>query len=113
MAAAYLAGIALLATGRSGARVTAILAPAGRMAAGNYIAQSVLLMLVLTGYGYGFALADELPPLAVLGVSVLIVAALYAASSRWPAQHPYGPVEWLLRAVTYNTLPPWRIDQGA
>ncbi|UGT62378.1 DUF418 domain-containing protein [Nocardia asteroides] len=107
MAAAYLSGIALLATGRSGARVTAILAPAGRMAASNYIAQSVLLMLVLTGYG--FALADELPPLAVLGVSVLIVAALYAASGWWLARHPYGPVEWLLRAVTYNTLPPWRI----
>lgn len=87
-------------------RVTGVLAAAGRMAASNYLARSVVLMVLLTGYGFGPA--DDLPPLAALGAGVLVVAAQYAGSAWWLRWHPYGPVEWVLRAAIYRTIPPWR-----
>ncbi|UGT56287.1 DUF418 domain-containing protein [Nocardia asteroides] len=106
MTFAYLAAILRLAHLPRTGRYLALLAPAGRMAATNYIGQSVVLMIVYTGYG--FALADDLPPLAVIGVALLTFAAQLAFSARWLRGHAYGPVEWVLRAATYRTIPAWR-----
>lgn len=106
MTFAYLAAILRLARLPRTGRYLARLAPAGRMAATNYICQSVVLMIVYTGYG--FALADDLPPLAVLGVALLTFAAQLAVSAWWLRGHAYGPVEWVLRAATYRTIPAWR-----
>ena len=60
MTFAYVAVILLAAQSARLGRYTALLAPAGRMAATNYIGQSIVLMLVYTGYG--LALADDLSP---------------------------------------------------
>lgn len=106
MTFAYVAAILLAARSARLGRATALLAPAGRMAATNYIGQSIVLMLVYAGYG--LALADTLPPLAVIGIALLTFAAQLALSAWWLRGHRYGPVEWLLRAATYLTIPPWR-----
>ena len=63
-------------------------------------------MVVYTGYG--FALADDIPPLGVVGIGLLTFAAQLALSSWWLRGHPYGPIEWVLRAATYLTVPAWR-----
>jgi uncharacterized protein len=84
-------------------RFVGVLAPAGRMALTNYLGQSLLAVLVFTGAGLG--LAGEAGPAAVFLVAVAIFALQVWFSAWWLARHRYGPVEWLLRAVTNAELP--------
>ncbi|WP_433761690.1 DUF418 domain-containing protein [Nocardia sp. CA-135398] len=106
MTFAYIAGIIMLTRSARTVRYTALLAPAGRMAASNYIMQSVVLMVIYTGYG--FALADDVPPAGVIGIALVTYSAQLAFSHWWLRGHAYGPVEWVLRAATYLSVPPWR-----
>ncbi|WP_246023555.1 DUF418 domain-containing protein [Nocardia yunnanensis] len=80
----------------------ALLAPAGRMTASNYIGQSVIMMLLYTGYG--LALADCIPPAGVVLLAVLTYLAQLRISAWWLRRHHYGPIEWVLRAATYGSL---------
>ncbi|WP_431951725.1 DUF418 domain-containing protein [Nocardia lijiangensis] len=106
MTFAYIAGIVLLARAPRSAPTIARLAPAGRMAASNYIGQSIVLMVLYTGYGFAFA--DKVPPAVVIGLALLTYMAQLALSAWWLRDHRYGPVEWLLRAATYLRVPAWR-----
>ncbi|MEV6773336.1 DUF418 domain-containing protein [Nocardia sp. NPDC051030] len=105
MTLGYVAGIVWLTRSRWAAAV-ARLAPAGRMAASNYILQSVVLMVVYTGYG--LALADRVPPVVVVVIALVTYAAQLQLSAWWLRRYGYGPVEWLLRAATYLSVPAWR-----
>ncbi|MFF3437636.1 DUF418 domain-containing protein [Streptosporangium sp. NPDC002721] len=96
LAAAYV--VTLLRLVRRFPPVAGALAPAGRMAASNYVGQSVLLCLVFTGYGLG--LMGRIPPLGVMGVAVVVYAVLLALSAWWLRGHRYGPVEYGLRRLT-------------
>ncbi|MFD0467119.1 DUF418 domain-containing protein [Nonomuraea thailandensis] len=96
LAAAYM--VTLLRVTRRFPAVGRALAPAGRMAASNYLGQSVLCCLVFTGYG--LALAGRLSPLAVMGVALVIYTILLGLSAWWLRTHRYGPVEHVLRRVT-------------
>ncbi|GAB3842755.1 DUF418 domain-containing protein [Dactylosporangium cerinum] len=89
-----------------GARIAATLAPAGRMALTNYLSQSLLCVLLFTGAGLG--LIGTVPPLGVLAIAFAIFAAQLPVSAWWMRRHRYGPVEWLLRAVTNAEWPAWR-----
>ncbi|MFI7000046.1 DUF418 domain-containing protein [Nocardia sp. NPDC050175] len=84
--------------------VQEVFAPAGKIAATNYIGQSLIAAILFTGYG--FALAGELSDWTVLGLAVTIYAAQLAASAWYVRRHRYGPIEWVLRAATYGTLRP-------
>ncbi|MBL1077023.1 DUF418 domain-containing protein [Nocardia sp. 2] len=106
----YVAGIVWLTRSRWAGAVGR-LAPAGRMAASNYIAQSVVFMLLYTGYG--LALADRVPPVVVVLLALVTFAAQLWCSAWWLRRHPYGPVEWLLRAVTYLSIPAWRSRESS
>ncbi|MFI9504111.1 DUF418 domain-containing protein [Nocardia sp. NPDC052566] len=110
MTFAYMAGIIMLGQRANTARLVAWLAPAGRMAASNYIAQSVVLMVIYTGYG--FALADKVPPAAVIAIALVTYAAQLVLSRRWLRTHQYGPVEWVLRSATYLAIPAWRRENS-
>ncbi|MFI7441930.1 DUF418 domain-containing protein [Nonomuraea indica] len=96
LTAAYVA--TLLRTVRRHPAVGRALAPAGRMAASNYIGQSLLACLVFTGYG--LALAGRLEPIAVMGVAAAVYTALLALSAWWLRSHRWGPVEYGLRRLT-------------
>ncbi|MGW4791307.1 DUF418 domain-containing protein [Nonomuraea sp. NPDC004297] len=96
LAAAYV--VTLLRVVRRLPAVGRALAPAGRVAASNYVGQSVLCCLVFTGYG--LALAGRLSPLAVMGVALAIYPLLLWLSALWLRTHRYGPVEYVLRRVT-------------
>ncbi|QLY28332.1 DUF418 domain-containing protein [Nocardia huaxiensis] len=101
----YIAGLIWLTRSRYADSV-ARLAPAGRMAASNYIGQSVVCMLIYSGYGLG--LAGKVPPAAIVAIATTTFAAQVWFSARWLRGHAYGPVEWVLRAATNLAVPAWR-----
>lgn len=103
LTAAYVCGTLLLLRGPRGARLTALLAPAGRMALTNYLSQSLVMALVFTGYG--LALYDRLPPAVVTAGACALYGVQLALSARLMTRFRYGPVEWLLRAVTVGHAP--------
>ncbi|MFD3681678.1 DUF418 domain-containing protein [Streptomyces sp. NPDC058613] len=103
LTAAYVCGMLLLMRTARGARVMAVLAPAGRMALTNYLSQSLVMALVFTGYG--LALYGRLGPAVVVLGALVLYGAQLALSARLMARFRYGPVEWLLRTVTLARLP--------
>ncbi|PPB48578.1 DUF418 domain-containing protein [Arthrobacter pityocampae] len=93
----YAAALLLVLGSRAGRVVTAVLAPTGRLSLSNYVAQSVVLCLVFTGYGLG--LMDRLPPAVVVVVVVVLFAGQAAASSLLLSRYWTGPLEWTLRHI--------------
>ena len=84
---------------RASPLVIAWLAPAGRMALTNYLAQSVAMGLLLSGWGFGIDM------LAYWQLSVVAIAIfmLQLVSSRWwLGRYAQGPVEAVWRAWTYR-----------
>ncbi|MEV4251234.1 DUF418 domain-containing protein [Streptosporangium canum] len=106
LAAAYAAAILRLAHGRHGHAVVAALAPAGRITLTNYLGQSLVGALLFTGFGA--ALAGRVSPAGVTAIALALFALQAAGSRWWLRSHPYGPMEWLLRAWTTLSVPPWR-----
>jgi uncharacterized protein len=85
--------------------VTRTFAPAGKVAATNYISQSVITSIIFTGYG--FALVGCLPDWLVLAIAAGIYIAQLAISNHWMRRHRYGPIEWVLRRATYGRSQNW------
>jgi uncharacterized protein len=102
--------IALLAlTARIGllAWLIPMLAPLGRMAFTNYIAQSVLVTAIFYG-GRGPALFDRVdrPGLALVVLAIWALQLVW--SHLWLRQFQYGPLEWLWHGLTYGRFAPIR-----
>lgn len=87
-----------------------LLSSAGRMALSNYIMQSIICALIFHGYGLG--LINRLSLVEVLGLGMLIYTAQLGFSQWWLKRCRYGPLEWLLRAVTIGRWPQWRAERG-
>jgi uncharacterized protein len=81
------------------------LAPAGRMALTNYLMQSLACALVFTAWGWG--LIGHMAPLSVGLIALAIYVVQLGLSRWWMCSHVYGPVEWLLRAITHWQWPVW------
>jgi uncharacterized protein len=82
---------------------------AGRMALTNYMMQVLLLDVCFTPHGLGWSV----PPLLVPVVAVALFAAQAAFSRWWLARHPWGPLEWMWRSVTYWKRQPTRLSPAA
>ncbi|MEU7729725.1 DUF418 domain-containing protein [Streptomyces sp. NPDC040724] len=106
LAAAYAATVLRTLAGPRGRRLTAVLAPAGRMTLTNYLTQSLVLAFVFTGFGA--ALVGRVAPALVTLTALALFAVQLVFSHWWLARHPYGPVEWALRAVTLARRPRWK-----
>ena len=107
----YACAFLLMLRSRLGARLSAWLVPAGRMALTNYLMQSVVCALVFTAWG-----ARQMglwSPLEAGGLALVIFLAQTAASAWWMRRHAYGPVEWFLRALTVGVWPQWRRTSDA
>ncbi|MVT25396.1 DUF418 domain-containing protein [Nesterenkonia alkaliphila] len=91
--------VLLLVLFRSAVPLTRLLAPAGRMSLTNYLTQSVVMVILFAGVGFG--LAGELSELAVGGTVLAIWAAQLVISHLWFARFARGPLEAPLRAWTY------------
>ncbi len=85
-------------------RADAWFGPAGRIAASNYIGQSLITAILFTGLGFG--LAEKVPVWGTLVIALAIYVTQLAVSAWWTRRHRYGPVEWLLRTVTYGVRRP-------
>jgi uncharacterized protein len=105
LTAAYVAALLLVLQRPQGASFGAWLAPAGRMALTNYLMQSLVCAVLFTAWGWG--LIGRLAPLTVSLIAVAIYLVQLGVSRWWMRSHVYGPVEWLLRAVTHWQLPVW------
>lgn len=106
LAGGYVAGAMLLFNIATGACLVVVLAPAGRMALSNYLGQSLACSLIFTAYGFG--LVGQIAPLGVMGIAIGLYLCQLAVSAWWLRRHAYGPLEWLLRALTIAAWPRWR-----
>ncbi len=75
------------------------LTPGGSSSLSAYIGESVIASFVLCGYGFG--LIGDIGPLGILLVAVAIYATLEVCARLWLCRYRQGPLEWLLRSVTY------------
>lgn len=89
-------------------RILAPVAAAGRMALTNYLTQTLILITLF--YGFGFGLFYRV----TLAQGVLITIALYLIqvvwSNFWLKKFKYGPLEWLWRGLTYKKFEPLRYN---
>ena len=76
------------------------LAPAGRMPLTNYLLQSVLMGLLLSGWGLGLGATLGRAELALLAVAIVVVQIML--SRLWIARLGAGPMETLWRTATYS-----------
>ncbi|MBC9915126.1 DUF418 domain-containing protein [Chitinophaga varians] len=73
---------------------------AGRMAATNYLLQSVTCIWIYYSFGGGlYAYAS--PPVYLL-IWLLVLGGQLAVSSWWMNHFRFGPVEWIWRKLTYG-----------
>lgn len=79
---------------------------AGRMAFSNYIAMSLVMMLVFQGWAGG--MYGEYHRAYLLLIVLLGWALMLTFSRLWLAKYRYGPLEWLWRCLTYWRLFPIR-----
>ena len=70
----------------------------GRMAFSNYIASSVVCVLIFHGYGLGWY--GHLERWQCYLVVPIVWALLLGWSKPWLQRHAYGPLEWLWRSLT-------------
>ncbi|WP_374650522.1 DUF418 domain-containing protein [Dongia sp.] len=106
LAGAYVAAFLLLCQTPGGRVLAGLLAPAGRTALSNYIAQSLVCAVIF--HAWGFRLIGSIPPHALFWLTFAIFAAQLILSHLWMGRFAYGPLEWLLRMVTYFQLLPLR-----
>jgi uncharacterized protein len=106
LALAYAATFAIVwQSARWRARLTR-LAPAGRMALTNYLAQTVVGLTLF--YGIGFGLMGRVGPAWWPLLVVAVITAQLAISRWWLARFAFGPMEWIWRQATYGRRLPLR-----
>ena len=80
-------------------------APVGQMALTNYLIQSPIIILIITGAGPGLGLAGKVGSSTYVMFSLAVFAGQMVASHFWMKAFAYGPAEWVWRALTYQTWP--------
>lgn len=86
--------------------VGAILAPLGRVSLTAYLMQSFVCTAIF--YPYGFGLYGKLSPRSLLLIALGITLLQVALAHIWLRFFQRGPIEALLRGVTYFEFPPKR-----
>jgi uncharacterized protein len=83
-------------------RLAGVIQAIGRMALTNYVGQSVITVILFSGFGllgkFGFA--------QLMGIAALIWIAQGIFSVLWLKFYEMGPLEWLLRLLTYGQRTP-------
>ncbi len=75
---------------------------AGGSSLSVYLGQSIILSTVFSGYG--LALWGEVDRLTAVAIAVTVTWALIMALLIWRRWFTLGPLEWLLRRITYARL---------
>ena len=98
MLLAYISLLLLWCQSDSFQRVKLIIQTMGRMALTNYILQSVLGVLLFTGFGLGYF--GELNRIQLLMLAVMVCCLLAMFSILWMKYFYYGPLEWVWRSLS-------------
>ncbi|SDY25961.1 uncharacterized protein SAMN04487939_101509 [Lysobacter sp. yr284] len=102
----YVAGFVLLFQHPRARRWLGWLAPVGRMALSNYLAQTALGLALF--YGVGAGLGPRYGLAGVLAAFAAVFAAQAVFSHCWLRRFRYGPLEWFWRCLTYRRALPLR-----
>jgi uncharacterized protein len=86
--------------------ITSPLAAVGRMSLTNYLLQTLLCTTLF--YGHGFNLLNHVNAIGQWKIVVAIWLLQLCLSPLWLRFHHMGPMEWLLRCITYARLVPLR-----
>ncbi|WP_257347585.1 DUF418 domain-containing protein [Pseudalkalibacillus decolorationis] len=79
----------------------------GRMALTNYLAQTVITLVIILG----FELYNELSITTGLLLTLVIYGLQVVFSVFWLKHFRFGPLEWVWRSLTYGRLQSMRINQ--
>jgi len=107
LALGYAAALVVLCRNERRRRRLSGLGAVGQMALTNYVAQSLVFVFLL--YGFGLGLLPWAGATFSLGLSVLVFAVQIAASRWWLARYRFGPLEWVWRSLTYGERQPMRL----
>jgi uncharacterized protein len=87
------------------------LAKVGRIALTNYVLQSVICTFIF--YSFGFRLYGQIGPMVGLELTFAIYVAEVWLSRWWLGRARYGPLEWVLRSITYRQIQPMWMPKSA
>ena len=99
----YVGGILWLCGGAARDWLERWLAPLGRMALTNYLAQTVICTTLM--YGHGFGMFGSLGRAQLWLLVLPIWGVQIIASKWWMDRFAFGPIEWAWRTLTH-----WRIQ---
>lgn len=106
LSASYACALLLALRARPESGMARWLAGAGRMALTNYLLQSAACAFLFKAWGLRWM--GSVSPAGALLIALALFALQLPLSAWWLRGHAYGPVEWLLRAATTASVPPWR-----
>jgi uncharacterized protein len=109
LAGGYIGGIMLFCRRWPAGLVTSGLAAVGRTAFSNYIFQTVVATTIF--YGHGLGLFGQVSRVGALGIVIGIWLVQIPLSVLWLRHFRFGPMEWLWRLLTYESVPPVRRDR--
>jgi len=95
----HIAAVMLIVKTGTWAKLMARFTAVGRMALTNYLLHSIVMTTIF--YGYGLGLYGSIPRMAQMLFVVGMLAFQLWLSPMWLAHYRFGPVEWLLRSLTY------------
>jgi uncharacterized protein len=95
---AYISSICLWHIKHQDRKIVKVISSPGRMTLTNYIGQSALGIIIFYGVGFGLALKG-LIYVELIAIGVFLFQVLF--SNIWLHYFRYGPVEWILRMLTY------------
>ncbi len=102
----YATSISLLANTETGSQILKPFAYVGRLSLSQYLLQSLIFTTLF--YGYGFSLFGKLGFFLGMLVSIAFFI-IQILISKWYLNHfRIGPIEWLWRAGTYLSIPPFK-----
>jgi uncharacterized protein len=103
----YMAGFVLLFQQAAWRHWLRKLAPMGRMALTNYLAQTLLGLGLFYGIGLGLGPQFGLAGVALAGLAIFGLQALF--SCWWLGRFRFGPAEWVWRSLVYGKPQPMRL----
>ncbi len=87
-------------------RFLAPVAAAGRMALTNYLTQTLILITLFYGFGFGLFYKVSLAQGVLITIALYLIQVIW--SNLWFKKFKYGPLEWLWRGLTYKKFEPLR-----
>ncbi len=87
-------------------RILAPVAAAGRMALTNYLTQTLILVFLFYGFGFGLFYRVSLAQGVLITIALYLIQIVW--SNLWFKKFKYGPLEWLWRGLTYKKFEPFR-----